>query len=352
MPEPIDQQPADDTGASAPDAPQPLADNLDVEELLAMGAGQPDQRTISMVVPPPADDDAAGGGASDDDDDEDDDAEDGDAADPEGDKGKDAADGESSPAPTDQPTPEAIQAAGLMLAESPQRINEIPRKQRSAAIHEAMRLSYTRGVSDMFAHVNAQSTQEQELRTFFDERNGARQQDPEEFSTWEDEHPEDAERFAQARRYFKAKADGKPVPLPGSQTRVGGAPDAGGGKPQLTESQQTIQNLANREADRLSALPQEKRDAIASQGFALTEDGLAAFRTAIDAAEAELRSSKAPEAARRRQESAQQRAGTARVDTGARGNAGPPKQNPIAEINDPDALFDMALEGASRRARG
>ena len=338
MPDPDEQQQAVDSGdtpGDAPDtAPQPLPDNLDVEELLSMGSGQPGEPAISMVAEPG-------------DDDEED--EEGDTEEDEDDSAAPPADGDDAPAQAGAPTPEAVRDAGAMLAESPQRINELPKRQRAAAIEEAMRLAYVRGGSDMFVHQTAQASQEAELRTFYDERAAARADDPEEFALWEDEHPEESERYAAARRYFKAKAAGQPAQLPGSPTK----PAPANGKPALTEGQQMIQNLANREAKRLHALPQDVQEAIAAQGFALTEDGIEAFRQAISDAEAAARrGTNAPGAAARRQGADQMRRGTARVDTGQRGNATPPKRNPIADINDPDALMEMAVTGAQNRRRG
>lgn len=326
MPDPEEiQQPDADSGETPGDAPATtppqLPDNLDVEELLSMGSAQP-------ADPPPSLDDDA--------DDAEEDDEEGDEDDSEGDP-------DGTPVPQAS-TPEAIRAAGEMIAATPRRINELPAKQRAAAIEEAMRLAYNRGGLDMFAHQTAQSTQEQGLRAFYDERMAARTDDPEEFAIWEDEHPEDAERFAAARRYFKAKSEGKPAPLPGTPAKP--ADKAG-----LTESQQTIQNLANREAKRLAALPQDVQTRIAGQGFTLTEDGLEAFRQAISDAEAAIRKG-GPGAAQRRQEAHRERLATPRVDVGQRGNAAPPKKNPIADINDPDALMEMAVSGAQSRRRG
>lgn len=329
MPDPEEtQQPAADSGATSGDdpttTPSPLPDNLDVEELLSMGSAQPADPSPSL------DDDA---------DDAEEDDEEGDEEDSEGDPQ------DGTPVPQAS-TPEAIRAAGEMLAANPKRINELPAKMRAAAIEEFARLAYIKGTNDMFAHQTARTTQEHDLRTFHDERMAARKDDPEAFAIWEDEHPEDAERFAAARRYFKAKSEGKPAPLPGTPAKPPVAEKA-----VLTEAQQTIQNLANREAKRLSALPQDVQTRIAGQGFTLTEDGLEAFRQAISDAEAAIRKG-GPGAAQRRQDAHRERLATPRVDVGQRGNAAPPKKNPIADINDPDALMEMAVSGAQSRRRG
>ena len=331
MPDPEETQP------TTPEQPAlSLDDGLDVEELLSFGGtAQP-----AATAPSPDAD-------AEDEPDEDEEEDDAEAEDGATEDGEDAGEPDEAQPPTDPLTPEAIQAAGAMLAEAPQRINELPRKQRAAAIEEAMRLSYIKGVGDMFARQSQQSTQEQELRTFYDERVAARDANPDEFLNWEDENPEDAARFAQARAYFKAKAEGKAPTLPGQTAPVAAAGD---GKPKLTESQQTIQDLANREGPRLSALPQAARDAIAERGFALTVDGLEAFRAAISEAEAAAR--RGTDAPARRQEAHRARLATARPDVGTRGNAAPPKKNPIADINDVDTLMDMALVGAGGTRRG
>ena len=341
MQEPLEeqQQPANEgatPGGDAADTPSPLPDNLDVEELLSMGA-----------APAAAADDAA---LPDDDDNEADDLDDEDDADADGDADNAGTAGAQTPTPQD--TTEAVVKAGEQIANNPDDVTGVlralPKVQRGKAIGEALRLAYVRGTHDMFQRTEAVARQESELREFYDKHAQERTADPEAFTLWEDENPEEAARFAEARRYFKAKADGKPVALPGTPAK----PAAADGKVPLTEAQQVLQNLANREAARLQALPKDAQEAILAKGFALTEDGLTEFRAAITAAENASRTKAAPAAAQRRQEAHRDRLGTARVDTGTRGNAGTPKKNPIADINDPDALLDMAIvSGQRRRAR-
>ena len=339
------EQQQDAPGDDAP-APAPLPDNLDVGELMGIHAQQSATPSINHDAPladeETPDDDEAG---------DDEGAEDEGNAD---DDGSDAAN-ESKPPPTPEAAIESVRNAGERIAGDPEKVQGIlhalPRAQRGPAVAEAIRLAYVRGAHDMFANQQGRATEESELREFVRERTAARDENPDEFLMWEDKHPDEAARFASGRVFIKDRADGKPVPLPGG--RAVPPADADDGKPKLTESQQTIQALANREGQRLAALPQTVQDAISAQGFALTVDGIEAFRQAISDAEAAARrGTTAPDAAARRMEADRLRRGTARVDPGQRGSSAPPKKNPIADVNDVDALMDMALVGAVERRRG
>jgi hypothetical protein len=335
MPDPDATQQYDDTDSSVPDPSLPLDENLDVEELMALGAVSAAEPAFVAV---PAED------VPDDDDEADEDDED------EADQPSESGAAEAATAPTqagDRPALDPV-AAGAMLAETPQRINELPRRQRAPAVEEAMRLAYVRGVADMGRRMTDVQQQETELRAFYDVHAQERSEDPEAFAAWEDEQPEEAARFAQARAYFTAKAAGKPAALPGMrQSAPAPRPN------QLTEAQLAIQEVANLEGERFAALPLAAQQAIATKGFPLTAAGLATFRAAISEAEAAARKgTNVSGDALARQESARVRAGTARVDVGTRGNASTPKKNPLADIDDVDALMEMAVSGAQARRRG
>ncbi len=339
MPEPEITPEAEPVGAA------PLPDNLDVGELLELAATQAAPRTISMVAPPAEgtdddeedgdeeDDEAAGEGAGGD--------EEGAGAEPPG-----AVEAAGAPAAkAGAPTAETLRAAGDMIAAAPQRINELPRGQRAGAVQEAMKLAYARGATDTFTAMQSTSGQEEELRAFVTEQDSLRADDPEAFALWEDENLEDAARYTAGRAFFAARKAGKAATMPGAPR--GAEPVASA----LPPEQQVIQELANEELPRLSALTVEQRAVIRDGDFPLTPVGLRALRKAISDAEAAQASAKPRDpAAVRRQESATRREGLARPQIG-RGQAMPPNKNPLAEINDTDTLFGMAeSEARSRRA--
>lgn len=338
MPDPEIQPTAD------PTPPAPLDDSLDVGELLDLAVTKPAPKTISMVAP--SADDAT-------DDEEDGDEEDKEAAgsDADGDEEGAGIEGAAGAAGTPAakaaaPTAEDLRAAGDMIAAAPQRINELPRGQRAGAVQEAMKLAYARGATDTFTAMQSTSSQEEQLWGFVSEQDRLRQDDPEAFQLWEDENLEDAARYRAGRAFFAAKAAGKPVALPGAPKGAESAATA------LPPEQQTIQDLANDELPRLPALTAEQRTVIREQEFPLTTAGLRAFRKAISDAEAEQARAKPRDpAAVRRQESAERRQGLARPQTG-RGQATPPNKNPIADVNDPDALFEMGLERSAAARAG
>lgn len=323
------------TPVAEPVVAAPLPDNLDVGELLELAATQSAPRSISMVEPPAED-------ADDDDDDADGGEEDGAGT-------EEAGEGDATGAPAakpEAPTPEAIRAAGDMIAAAPQRINELPRGQRAGAVQEAMKLAYARGATDTFTAMQADSAQTDDLRAFVTEQDGLREDDPEAFRLWEDDNPEEAARYMQGRAFFAARSAGKPATMPGAPK--GAAPAATG----LPPEQQIIQDLAIEEMPRLSALPAAQRDAIRDAEFPLTPVGLRAFRKAISDAEAEQASAKPRDpAAVRRQENAVKRDGLARPQIG-RGQPTPPNKNPLDDITSVDELLALAQTDAARTRAG
>ena len=319
-------------------APPESLEGLDVEELLSLGmaklAQSPPIGEPPRAVPDGGEGDEADEGLAADDDEE---AESADA---------DKAGGEPAPAETDAQQLAAIRAAATRIVEAPESatgvLRQLPKAQRGKAMEEAFRFAYSRGVFDTVTRTQETSKQEDELRAFITKQSTLRTDDPEAFALWEDENPEEHARYAQGRAYFKAKAEGKSAALPGQQ--------AAAAVPADSSSEQLIQEFVNEESERFYALPTQAQTAINDKRFPLTRDGLREFRKAIAQAEAAPKGTvSAAEAARRRAESATTRSGTARPDMGQRGSAAAPKKNPLADINDPDILLEMAMS-APRRA--
>lgn len=327
----------------------PLDDNLDVGELLELAATQAAPRTISMVAP-----------TAEDAPDDEEDGEDGDEAAGESAGGDE--EGTAPPSDDEIPAtgpadtaarpvrPEIVQSAGQAIATDPTKLagilHGLRRAERVAAVEEAMKLAYARGTTDTFTAMQSTSGQEEELRAFVTEQDALRADDPEAFDLWEDENLEDAARYTAGRAYFAARKAGKPAAMPGAPR--GAEPVARA----LPPEQQVIQELADEEQPRLSALTVEQRAVIRGGDFPLTTAGLRALRKAISDAEAVQTSAKPRDPATvRRQENATRREGLARPQMG-RGQAAPPKQNPLADINDVGQLFEMALEGAKESRAG
>jgi len=327
------------TPAAAPD----LSD--DVIELLEQGAlasSERARRAREENVPAPA----AHADDGLDDDEGDDEAEDG--ADEAADEGQEV------PPSRGEVTAQFNQlvAAGQLgaaLLLDPNRWSNIPSGDRTKAFTQAIQLVASKVATDLATLTVQQRRQETELRKFVDEKQRLRDDDPDAFADWEDEHPDDAARFLQARRYFRSLGTSNPQSppeVPPQQLT-----------PATQDGENPIQALANTQLRRLERLSPEARGAVVARvqagAFPLTAAGLTALTAEIDdAVQAGAQKGQAPDSDRtraRQQAATKRRSAPKPIVPGGTGSANP---NPIADITDPAELFAMAASSSgSRRSR-
>lgn len=311
---PEDVQQADTTLSPESAAPPEPAISFDVDDLLGAGTA-PNATAEPAPETPAAGGEADGPGTGEPDDG---DPLEGDVDDPEtSDEGED-----------DRPPEQRLFEFASIVAQNPNRIDEVPKKQRPEVIKALLSAAYLRGKNDSGSEFQQQSSDEERLRAFVTERTEARRADPDGFATWEDENPADAARFHQGAAHFKEKA----------------APPAE--EPQ-TADPAVIQQRANAKLARVNSLPDGVREAfvarVQSGEFPLTEAGLDAMEDALFAAATTRPAAPATPAATKPPTAARREAAAA-----ARNEAPRPKGvgqggQPVPEaIYDPDELFAMS----------
>jgi len=245
----------------------------------------------------------------------------------EADADEDAAD---EPAAADDTPPEQrLFEFASIVAQNPNRISEVPARERPEVIKSLLQAAYLRGQQDTDTQFQQQSSAEERLRTFVSERGEARRADPDGFSQWEQDNPADAARYHQGVAHFKEKA-------------APPAADSSTGDPAA------IQQRANAKLARVSALPDGARQQfvarVQSGEFPLSEAGLDAMDDALfaAAAAAQAAATAAPAAAAAPTAVRRQAAAAARAEAPRPKGVGTGGQPVPEQIYDPDRLFAMA----------
>lgn len=226
------------------------------------------------------------------------------------------------------PEEQRIYDLASIVAQNPNRIEEVPRKDRPIVLQQLLAAAALRGRQDAEQTFAQRSSNEEAARRYVSERDEFARTSPDEFRTWEQEKPEEAERYWGAKRYFNQKA----APPPEAQSAL---------------SPEVIQQRAEVKLGRLRVLPEAQRTALTARvnagEFPLTEAGLdaledALFQAATTAqAAAPAAPSPAQATAARRQASAATRAALPKpVGVGGGG-----ADAPVASY-DPDELFAAA----------
>jgi len=308
MPEELQQSdvpPQSEGGAP----PEPIG--FDVDELFLAGTSEPADVDPAPEVETPSVE------AGDEPDDEDADDADSGVDDP-----------EEPAAEQDSRTPdERLFEYATIVAQNPNRISEVPSKQRPEVLKRLLAAAYQRGQQDQGQQFQRQSSTEEQLRAFVAERSEARKSDPDGFAAWEDENPADAERYHGGARYFKEKA----APVAESQSSV---------------PPEVIQQRANAKLARVNALPDGVRQQfvqrVQSGDFPLTEQGLDALEEALFTA-ATTRPApiapapRSPQVERRQLAAATRGQAPRAVGVGSGGSDAP------TVSYDPDVLFNSAF---------
>lgn len=222
----------------------------------------------------------------------------------------------------------------------PRRVSEIPSRQRQQAIasahQELQKDAFRKGAEAMFLRMQEHMQREGELRSLVAEKDGLAEYDRDAFLDWQREHPDEAARYFQAKRYFDTQGTENPEPMPEAAAPPQQQPAPG----------QDIQAEAEAELQRLSELPEDIRQPVVqrvmAREFPLTPRGLIDLTRAIDEAAAKARTP--DERTERRREAAKRRRKTARPDVG-RGGTNGNKANPLAEVDDVDELLNMGVSG-------
>jgi hypothetical protein len=322
-------------GAQAPAAaPAPAIEvptDLDVDELLAQGALEEAEAEAAAESSATSEDAPAGDDEPEPDDEPEDDDEDLEDEPVEADLESDEDDEPSE----DEVTFERLVdegRSGEALLTAPQRWSNIPTASRAEAIKASQDLAYKVGAQDASRALGERQQADQQLREYVAEKNILRENDERGFVDWQDEKPEEAARYFEARRYLAALANGETAQPPAQVV-----------EPETAAAATAVQQGANLQIAKLQELPQSVadplRERIRAQEFPLTEAGLGALTEAVKRASLETPSSNGNGKTGRKAR-ARRRNGTARpaVDSGASND----KSNPLSDINDVETLLEMA----------
>lgn len=178
--------------------------------------------------------------------------------------------GETATPPADAAPPvpenERIYSLASMVAQNPNRIDEVPRKDRPVVLRSLLEAAAHRGRQEAEQEFSRRSSNEEAARRFVAERDEFARTDPDGFRAWQEENPADAERLWSAKRYFNQKA----APPPEAQSAL---------------SPEVIQQRAEVKLGRLRALPEAQRAELTARvqrgEFPLTEAGLDALEEAL-----------------------------------------------------------------------
>lgn len=246
---------------------------------------------------------------------------------------------EDEQAPTDEvpavPEEQRIFDLASIVAQNPNRIEEVPRKDRPAVLQQLLAAAAFRGRAEAEQAFEQRSSNEEAARRYVAERDEFARTSPDEFRTWEQEKPDEAERYWGAKRYFNQKA----APPPEAQSAL---------------SPEVIQQRAEVKLGRLRALPEAQRNALTARvnagEFKLTEAGLDALEEALfQAATASTAAAPpAPSPAQAQATRRQAAAATREALPKPVGLGGSGADAPVASY-DPDELFAAAASQSAGR---